>query len=99
MTPSEIRAHYLARLRSLYRLIAKINRLYPTFPDASPDTWRAEIATLAAYIKSAPDEILEQMAGSHLALRNLLADRMGIEKHDGTGGTSYGHKVLDISWD
>ena len=99
MNPQQIRDHYLSRLRSLFRLIGKLEKTYPdAFPDAPADAWRAAIEHVAARIKSAPDGELQEMAGSHLALRNLVAVSMNIEIHYGHGGVSYGHRVLDIDW-
>src|SRR5208283_414816 len=74
MNPQQIRDHYLSRLRSLFRLIRKLESLYPdAYPDAPADAWRAAIEHVAARIKSAPDSELQEMAGSHLALRNMVA--------------------------
>ena len=99
MNPQQIRDHYLSRLRSLFRLIRKLESLYPdAYPDAPADAWRAAIEHVAARIKSAPDSELQEMAGSHLALRNMVALSMQLDTNDGHGGTSYGHRVLDIDW-
>ncbi len=98
MTVEEIRSRYLSRLRSLYRLIRRLESLYCDFPDAPPDVWRKAICSAAAYVKSAPDTELIKMAGSHIALRNLVSDEVGLDRTDGEGG-SYGNRVLDINWD
>ena len=99
MTSEQIRSRYISRLRNLYRLVGRLERLYPDFPEAPADTWRAAIISVAAHIKAAANSELLKMTGSHLALRNLVADSMHIEPHDGRGGTTYGHRVLDINWE
>jgi hypothetical protein len=43
MTAEEIRDRYLSQLRSLYRLVRKLERLYRDFPDASADAWRTGV--------------------------------------------------------
>ena len=99
LNPEQIRTRYLSDLRNLYRLIARLEQIYPDphFPDAPADTWRAAISSVAAYVKTDSASLLVDMGGSHMALRNLVADSMGIEKYDGQGST-YGHRVLDINW-
>ncbi len=44
-----------------------------------------------------PDKELVSMGGSRLALRNLVAVQLGVEPYDGMG-SSYGNRVLDITW-
>jgi hypothetical protein len=97
MTAQGIRDNCLSQLRSLWRLVHRLQRVYASFPDASPEEWRKGIRIVAERIKSMSDVALLQMGGSHVALRNMVADQMKVKRcgADGTGG---GHRVLDINW-
>ncbi len=98
MTAEEIRSRYLSEFRGLWRTVRRLERIYPEFPDAPADRWRVAIHSLAGRLKTMPDDTLVQLGGSHTALRNLVADEMGLRQYDGQGAT-YGHRVLDINWE
>ena len=97
MTAQRVRDDYLSQLRSLWRLVHRLQRVYSSFPDASVEEWRRGIRIVAERIKKMSDVSLLQVGGSHVTLRNMVADQMGVKRcgADGTGG---GHKVLDINW-
>ena len=97
VTPTTIRARYLSRLRSLYKNISRMERMYPDFPDAPPDTWRDGIAAVAERVKAMSDEELLETKGIDMVLRNLVADQMGIPRC-GADGQGYGHRILDVDW-
>jgi hypothetical protein len=99
MTPEQIRSRYLSELRSLWRTIRRLECLYPKFPNAPADNWRAAVLFVADRIKRMSDTELSLMGGSHIALRNIVAQQIGIEQYDGQGGSTYGNPVLDISWE
>ena len=97
ITAAEIRTRYLARLRALYRSIGRMERMYAEFPSAPPAAWRDGISVVAQKIKSMTDAELLATKGIDMALRNLVADRMGIPRCT-PDGHNYGHRILDVSW-
>ena len=85
MCPDEIPMRCLSNLRALWRTIRKFERLYPEFPDAPGDTWCAGIRAVAEQIKTMTEAELSSLGGSYTALRNLVADQMGLERSDEQG--------------
>jgi len=74
-----------------------LERIYPELPDAPADSWREGIKAVAERINAMTDAELNSLGGSHISLRNLVADRMALHGCDdlGCGG---GNRVLDINW-
>jgi hypothetical protein len=95
VTAEEIRARYLEELRALWRMLPRIAKLYETFPDAPIPFWHSGIVVAAERVKVMSDAELLATLGSHMFLRNLVAEETGLQRHVGAG---YGHRVLDITW-
>jgi len=96
-TAATVRTRYLSQLRSLYKNISRMERMYPNFPDAPPDAWRDGIAAVAKRVKAMSDEELLETKGIDMVLRNLVADQMGIRRCT-PDGHNHGHRILDVSW-
>ena len=88
---------YLSRLRALWKTVKRMEKMYPQFPDAPPEAWRNGIAAAAERIKSMPEAELLETKGTDVVLRNLVAEQMGIPRCT-PDGSSYGHRILDVTW-
>lgn len=97
VTAEAIRTRYLARLRALWRTVKRMEKMYPEFPSAPPEAWRDGTSVVAQKIKSMSDAELLETKGSDMALRNLVADQMGIPRCT-PDGHNYGHRILDVTW-
>jgi hypothetical protein len=97
VTSLEIRDRYLEELRAFWRAIPRIARLYETFPDAPVPFWHSGIMAVVHRLMLMSNAELLALGGSHMTLRNLVADEMGLPRQGGAG-EGYGHRVLDIAW-
>ena len=75
-----------------------MEKMYRQFPDAPPEAWRDGIAVVAERIKGMPDAELLETRGTDMVLRNFVADQMGVPRCT-PDGRSYGHRILDVTWE
>ena len=94
-----LRADSLELLRSLWRYLGKLEKLYgrEAFPEGTPDQWRASIRSVAEAVKAAPDEVILEIGGRRKVVRNMVARAMGLPATDGTTGADLS-VVLDGNW-
>jgi hypothetical protein len=94
-----LRAESLEHLRSLWRYLAKVERLYGkgSFPEGTPEQWRAAVRAVAELVKAAPSDKILEIDGHRQVLRNMVARAMGLPTSDGTTGGDRS-VVLDGNW-
>ena len=102
VSPAEadpLRAESLELLRSLWRYLCKLEKLYGAgrFPEGTPERWREAVLAVARTLKAAPDGMVLEIRGRRQILRNMVAEAMGLPQTDGTTGADLS-VVLDGNW-